>query len=146
MLGNAQSGLRAQAADAARDQTQTLVLAELLARTGQELHPEADTEDRLAGGCMGADRFDQALLPQRRHAVAEGADTRQQQRCGGRHLGRIAGRLGLGADALQGGQHRADVGEAAIDDGDHDATRSGGRRSISARVSSTSPLASKRCR
>src|SRR5262249_60396376 len=107
---------RRAAYHAAGENAETGDRPELLARLEQELHAEADAEERPPA-CDGMpDRLDQAEGGEVRHAGAEGADPRQYDRRSiGDAIG-IAGDLGGVAEAFERLLHAPQVAHVVVDD------------------------------
>ena len=95
--------------------------AELRRARGQQLHPQADAQDRPPGGGDLAQRLRQPALAQPRDRVPERADARDHHAFGGQHLVRLRDQLRLDPDVLEGVQHGADVPHAVVDDDGHTA-------------------------
>src|SRR5688572_11662282 len=91
----------------------------------EQLHPEAEAEDRHAvAGDTPVERLVETTLHQGAHAVVERADALEDQRRRGTHALRRRGHAALYADTLQHVHDGADVPHAVIDDRDHRAISS----------------------
>ena len=102
-IGDAVAGFsRLQALDPACHQTQALVLAIFGTARGQELHPQADTEHRNTAPRGCPNRCRQGLGLEARHAIAECAHARQQDRIGAGHIIRRGDLMIPGAYQTQG--------------------------------------------
>ena len=101
-----------EAAHAAGQQAETRDVA-FLGRLEQQLHADADAEQRLA---QAADRVDEARATQARHAIGSRADAGQDDmRCGAQRL-RVRGEIRVDAESLDRVTQRRNVGAAAVDD------------------------------
>src|SRR5438093_3590761 len=103
-----------------RHDVEPLVEAELLALAEQELKPEADTQEWLAGRDRALDRFDQSIPFQIRHAVSKGAYTRQHDVTGIVNHLRRSGAHRLVPDHLEGLLDTPEVTHAVVNDGNHE--------------------------
>jgi hypothetical protein len=98
-------------------------LAELQAAGGQELHADADAEERPAPGLhrLGHGLDHPAARLQRRHAGGEGADARQHHAVGRGDRRRVGGDQDLGLPLGDAGKRllgRAQVARPVVDQGD----------------------------
>ena len=112
------AGLGHQPPDAAGDQPEPVVEAALLALAGEQLHAEADAEDRLALRRGGAQRVAPAGIVEPVHRLAERADAGHDDRSGIGDRGGIGGDQGLGAALLEAAARRGQIAHAIVDDED----------------------------
>ena len=101
------------------NQTQSFMPPIFQAVVKQQLHPQANPQQRLASRHLLADQFIQVILPQQRGDVTERAHTWEDQflRCPDHR--RIAGNDRLSADGGEGALERKQVSHAVVNDGDH---------------------------
>jgi hypothetical protein len=105
-------------ADLRIDPAEPLVFAVLVGPAADQLHAQADAEQRLAGCHMGVEGRNHAGAAQVLHGFLEGADAGDDDAVTGGHRFGRADQLGLLADLGEGIEHRAQVAHAVVDDAD----------------------------
>ena len=108
-----------QPSNLARNETQSLGHAALIALGAEHLHTQADAEQ---GPLPLQNRRSQALHPpgiaQRLHAVAKGPHAGKHDSIGALQSGRLIGDVGIRADVLERSANRRQVAHTVIDDRD----------------------------
>ena len=141
------AGLKAR--DGAGDQPEPRRAPELVGVVEQQLHPEADAEQRQALGHQPADQVREAERVEVAHRLREGAHAREHEAIGGAQLVVVGGDRGARADALERLLDRAAVAHPVVDHGDPGHTsvplvlgtpRSDGSSAIAARSARASDL------
>ena len=127
--------------DLSLQQSQPFALFDLIAFLKEHLHAQTDAQQRFSRMGLFFDRFDETGLFQIAHAIAKGADPREDQtvRCGQRRW--VLTDLISGLDRIQGVADAVQVAHAIIDDRDHSSTPF-----VLGSVSSTMRIASRRAR
>ena len=111
--------LGAQRHDPAAQQAEALGAAELLGALEEQVHPQAQPDDRHARGRALAHERVEAAVAQPPHRLRQRADAGQHEAVGRREHLDVGGQQRLGADALEGLLDRAAVAHAVVDDPDH---------------------------
>lgn len=101
------------------DQAQPRVLAVLLARLGEQLHSQADAENRPSGSDQSGERVGESALVEAAHPGAERANSRQDQPFRPLRGDGIGDELGVELEEGEGVHHRSQVSHAVVDDADH---------------------------
>ena len=91
-----------------------------LAAIAKQLHAQANTEQRLAGGDKFFDRHIEAGGRQRSHRRIESADTRENDGIEIQQPRRIRHHLYRGTKIVEGIDDRANIADVAVNDSEHD--------------------------
>ena len=103
------------------DQSQTSVTAELQTLVEQQLHTDANTQERLASAGEFADRLRQAALRKGPHAWFKGPNARKQETTSRGHLFWPGHQTGLTSNSFHRSGDAIQITDAVVDDVNHPA-------------------------
>ncbi len=104
---------------AARKEAEAPVEAVLLALLEEDLHADADAQERLPGRGGLLEHPHEAAAPDLVHRRAEGAVPGQDEGVGGAQHRRVSAQHGLGPRVAKSLGHAPEVADPVVDDGDH---------------------------